>query len=122
FGVQLPAPSWGNMVQTASESISRSPWLLVPTGGAIIVTIMSLMLVGDSVRDAVAERWTGSPRRPIRASHTATAAAPVKRGGSDALLEVNGLTIVVDSPAGPVTLVEDVSFTLNAGESLCLVG
>ena len=29
FGVQLPAPSWGNMVQTASENISRSPWLLI---------------------------------------------------------------------------------------------
>ncbi|WP_156759144.1 ABC transporter ATP-binding protein/permease [Microbacterium karelineae] len=122
FGVQLPAPSWGNMVQTASENISRSPWLLVPTGGAIIVTIMALMLVGDSVRDAVAERWTGSPRKRIRASRVEPAAAPSARGGSGALLEVTNLTIVVDSPTGPVTLVEDVSFALDAGETLCLVG
>ncbi|WP_110589509.1 dipeptide ABC transporter ATP-binding protein [Microbacterium suaedae] len=122
FGVQLPAPSWGNMVQTASENISRSPWLLVPTGGVIIVTIMALMLVGDSVRDAVAERWTGSSRQRIRAARSEQAATPATTTESGALLEVTGLTIVVDSPSGPVKLVEDVSFALRSGETLCLVG
>ncbi|WP_221583594.1 dipeptide ABC transporter ATP-binding protein [Microbacterium sp. G2-8] len=122
FGVQLPAPSWGNMVQTASENISRSPWLLVPTGGAIIVTIMALMLVGDSVRDAVAERWAGPPQRRVRPSRSASAPTPAIAPAPGALLEVTDLTIVVDSPSGPVTLVEDVSFALHTGETLCLVG
>ncbi|WP_460776365.1 dipeptide ABC transporter ATP-binding protein [Microbacterium sp. GXF7504] len=125
FGVRLPAPSWGNMVQSASENISRSPWLLVPTGGIIIVTVMALMLTGDSVRDAVAERWTGAPARrraprPARAVRgDATTAAPERSG---ALLEVTGLSIVADTAAGTVPLVTDVSFHLDAGETLCLVG
>ncbi|WP_028708974.1 dipeptide ABC transporter ATP-binding protein [Propionicicella superfundia] len=123
FGVSLPAPSWGNMVETASENITRAPWLLIPTGGVIIVTIMSLMLLGDSIRDAVAERWSGSGRRH-RARHSTAAAAhrPVTRSDSGALLEVDNLTIVVDGPHGPTPLVENVSFTLRRGETLCLVG
>jgi len=124
FGVQLPQPSWGNMVQTASESISRAPWLLIPTGGVIITMIMSLMLLGDSVRDAVAERWTGGSRAQRRAARrTTTAHQPgVGAAASDALLEVDGLTIVVDGPGGSQTIVEDVSFAVRRGETVCLVG
>lgn len=123
FGVRLPEPSWGNMVQTASENIGRSPWLLVPTGGVIILTIMTLMLLGDSVRDAVAERWTGSARRRVR-TRRVRAKAPVSAAatGPAPLLEVDGLTIVVDGPKGTSTLVEGVSFALQRGETLCLVG
>ncbi|MGO1315617.1 MAG: dipeptide ABC transporter ATP-binding protein [Cellulomonadaceae bacterium] len=125
FGVRLPEPSWGNMVQTASENISRAPWLLIPTGGIIIVTIMSLMLIGDSVRDAVADRWSGTSKRKrtrrvriVREDAVALDVAPPSR----ALLDVRDLTIVVDTPSGPRTLVHDVSFSLVRGETLCLVG
>jgi ABC-type glutathione transport system ATPase component/ABC-type dipeptide/oligopeptide/nickel transport system permease subunit len=122
FGVALPAPSWGNMVETASQNITRAPWLLVPTGGIIIVTIMCFMLVGDSVRDAVAERWTGTGRtKPRRARRGVRAAAPVDTS-RDALLRVQGLTVVVDTADGPVPLVEDVSFDVRRGETVCLVG
>jgi ABC-type dipeptide/oligopeptide/nickel transport system ATPase component len=38
------------------------------------------------------------------------------------LLSVEGLTTVFDSAAGPTPAVDDVSFDLNAGETLCLVG
>lgn len=125
FGVSLPAPSWGNMVQTASENITRAPWLLIPTGGIIIATIMSLMLMGDSVRDAVADRWTGTAKRRrtpkvriAQGDSGVLAAAPAP----SSLLEVKDLTIVVDTPDGPVTLVNGVSFSLGRGETLCLVG
>ena len=124
FGVRLPQASWGNMVQTASENISRAPWLLIPTGGIIILTIMCFMLMGDSVRDAVAERWTGSaPKRRLRRrgipTPTVTASSAA---GPSPLLEVTDLTIVVDGPLGTSTLVEGVSFALARGETLCLVG
>ncbi|WP_447949397.1 dipeptide ABC transporter ATP-binding protein [Microbacterium aurum] len=122
FGVQLPAPSWGNRVQTASENISRSPWLLIPTGGTIIITIMALMLLGDSVRDAVAERWAGPAPRRQSARRQPVAAQAAATGDPSALLEVDGLKIVVDGPEGERTLVENVSFSLARGEALCLVG
>lgn len=128
FGVRLPQPSWGNMVQTASENIGRSPWLLIPTGGVIIVTIMCMMLLGDSIRDTVAERWAGAPTRRVRSRGNATGAAtadslsPTSVDEAPPLLELRGLTVVVDSPQGPQTLVDNVSFDLNRGETLCIVG
>lgn len=125
FGVKLPAPSWGNMVSTASENITRAPWLLIPTGGIIIVTIMAFMFMGDAIRDAVADRWSGQSKRKrvrkvrvVPEDAAALESAPV----STALLDVKDLTIVVDTPDGPATLVENVSFSLHRGETLCLVG
>lgn len=129
FGVRLPHPSWGNMVQTASENISRAPWLLVPTGGAIIITILTLMLLGDSIRDAVADRWTGAPSRRRRRGGRAVVAAgarPLDAGTTPApaasVLSVRDLEIVLDSDDGPMPIVQDVSFDLRLGETLCLVG
>ena len=121
FGVRLPDPSWGNMVQTASENISRAPWLLVPTGGVIIVTILTLMLLGDSVRDAVADRWSGTSRRRVRRAPVGEALA-AGATASEALLSVRDLEIVLDTPNGAVPIVHDVSFDLHGGETLCLVG
>ena len=39
-----------------------------------------------------------------------------------AILSVRGLTAVFDLPTGTATAVDDVSFELHAGETLCLVG
>jgi len=41
---------------------------------------------------------------------------------SNALLSVEGLTTVFDLPAGPAPAVIDVSFHVDAGETLCIVG
>jgi peptide/nickel transport system ATP-binding protein len=41
---------------------------------------------------------------------------------TDTLLTVRGLTTVFDLPAGPAAAVNDVSFEISAGETLCLVG
>ncbi len=55
FGVQVPAPSWGTMVAEAASQYQQQPWFLVPTGGIIALTVLSLGLLGDALRDAVAE-------------------------------------------------------------------
>jgi oligopeptide/dipeptide ABC transporter ATP-binding protein len=41
---------------------------------------------------------------------------------TDTLLSVRGLTTVLDLPTGPAAAVNDVSFDIRAGETLCLVG
>lgn len=58
FGVPPPDASWGNMLN-AAESISiitRQPWLWLPPGLLIAITVLSINLVGDGLRDAVDPR------------------------------------------------------------------
>src|SRR5215472_2185952 len=66
LGLSTPetqGPSWGNMVGEASVVISQDPWLLVPTGGALALTVMALGLVGDAVRDVTVGRHLGPPQQ-----------------------------------------------------------
>ncbi|WP_157007498.1 dipeptide ABC transporter ATP-binding protein [Agromyces laixinhei] len=135
FGESLPNPSWGNLITTASENLNLQPWLLVPTGGIIIITVLCFTLLGDGLRDTVAERWSGAtatPRRRRRRS-PASAAPPSstrnahRRNDPDpaatgSMLRVTGLTVVADAPEGETPLIEDVTFDVRAGETLCLVG
>ncbi len=49
-------------------------------------------------------------------------AAPHTNASGDALLSVEHLTTVFDTPGGPVVAVDDVSFAIRRGETLVLVG
>jgi peptide/nickel transport system permease protein len=125
LGLSTPetqGPSWGNMVGEASTVISGDPWLLVPTGGVLALTVMALGLVGDAVRDVTTGGHLESPR-PRRAH---PAAAPVSRPPAPqpagSLLSVRGLTIAFTAGDGDITVVRDVSFDLAPGEALGIVG
>ena len=55
LGVQPPEASWGNMLN-AAQSISileTMPWLWVPPGLMIAITVLSLNFLGDGLRDAL---------------------------------------------------------------------
>ena len=51
LGVQPPLTSLGNMVGYGREYITRAPWILLAPSLAIVVTTMSVSLVGDWLRD-----------------------------------------------------------------------
>lgn len=54
LGVQIPTASWGNMMN-AAQSLSvlqNSPWLWIPPGVAIAITVIAVNFVGDGLRDA----------------------------------------------------------------------
>lgn len=55
MGVQPPEASWGNMLHDAQSItvLSRSPWVWLPPGLAIVVTVLSINFFGDGVRDAL---------------------------------------------------------------------
>ncbi len=42
--------------------------------------------------------------------------------GTDIVLDVQGLTVDIATPRGPLHAVRDVSFQVRRGETLCLVG
>lgn len=55
MGVQPPTASWGNML-TDAQSISvmtDQPWLWLPPGIMILVTVLAINFVGDGLRDAL---------------------------------------------------------------------
>lgn len=56
FGVQIPIPSWGNMLQDATAFYTRSWWNVFLPGFAIYITVLSINLVGNGLRDALDPR------------------------------------------------------------------
>lgn len=56
LGVQPPTPAWGGMLQTSRNFMMQNPGYSIFTGGAIFVTILTLSLLGDSLRDATDPR------------------------------------------------------------------
>lgn len=53
IGLQLPAISWGLMINTATQQITNIPHLLFFPGLFLSITVLSFILMGDSLRDAL---------------------------------------------------------------------
>lgn len=55
MGVQPPQASWGNMMYDAQSItvLSSRPWMWVPPGLCLILTVLSINFFGDGVRDAL---------------------------------------------------------------------
>jgi peptide/nickel transport system permease protein len=53
LGVQIPTPSWGNMLRDGQgELLSGAWWLTFYPGLAIFITVLAFNLMGDGLRDA----------------------------------------------------------------------
>jgi peptide/nickel transport system permease protein len=52
LGVQPPEPSWGNMLSDAKNHLLDAPYLTVFPGFAIFISVLSLNLLGDSLRES----------------------------------------------------------------------
>src|SRR5579864_754108 len=46
-------PSWGNMLTNSLQYVFRDPWLVILPGAFIFVTILSVYLLADGLRDAL---------------------------------------------------------------------
>jgi len=110
------------MVQDGISVLQLQPWLIWPPGIAIGLTVLAFTLLGDAVRDATAEAWSAPvarrPNRRVRQTEQ-TVAGPT---GPHALLSVEHLTVAFPSSATSVPVVEDVTFHINEGEAVGIVG
>jgi peptide/nickel transport system permease protein len=52
-GVQAPNSSWGTMISTGFELIQSAPLLTILPGAMILLTVLSLNVFGDGLRDAL---------------------------------------------------------------------
>ena len=51
LGVQPPLTSLGNIVGYGREYITRAPWIMLAPAGVIVLTTLSISLLGDWLRD-----------------------------------------------------------------------
>lgn len=60
MGIRRPTPSWGNMLADAQSLtvLESLPWLWVPAGLMITLTILAINFMGDGLRDALDPRLT----------------------------------------------------------------
>jgi peptide/nickel transport system permease protein len=52
LGVRPPEPSWGNMLTQAQAYFRQAPHMSIFPGLMIVITVLSLYLIGDGLRDA----------------------------------------------------------------------
>lgn len=55
-GVQPPSSSWGTMISTGAELIYTAPLLTILPGTMIVLTVLSLNVFGDGLREALDPR------------------------------------------------------------------
>ncbi len=124
FGPPPPDASLGQMVRDGSDNISYQPWLLIPAGLAITITVVCLGLIGDTVRDINEERWAGTPnRRPARSRAGISKRDAVEvPAETEALLSAREISIAFSTQNGEQRVVERVSFDVYGGETLGIVG
>src|SRR5690606_774933 len=103
LGVQPPDASWGTMLNTAAAYMTLNWFLAIPPGIAIIVTVLSVNLLGDVLRDSIGRGITvrqkpeQPPARAGAAVPAAAADSPLPPPGAGEVLRVEGLQVTVSS-------------------------
>jgi peptide/nickel transport system permease protein len=131
-------PTWGGMLQNAFRAIYRAPTAFIWPGIAIGLTVASLLLLGNALRDALedvtprarsrrarrAARATPAPRSStVSPASTAATTTTTDLAGEGVLVRVEDLVIGYGREDGSLlTVVEEVSFDVRAGEMLGVVG
>jgi peptide/nickel transport system permease protein len=126
FGPPIPQPSWGGMIQGASQHVYDAPWLMVPTGAVLALTVLAANAIGNALGKApnagVSHLPSAAARRQRARAVAAGATAPAAGAGAipaKGHLSVRGLSVGVD---GGTPLVTGVSFDVEQGTVLGLVG
>jgi peptide/nickel transport system permease protein len=52
LGIDLPTPSWGNLLSEGPNYLTTQPWIMLWPGLAILLTTLAFNLLGDGLRDA----------------------------------------------------------------------
>ncbi len=64
LGVQPPTASWGNLVSSGRDVLLDGWWISTFPGLAIVLTVVSLNLLGDGLREAFDPRFAGGGVQP----------------------------------------------------------
>jgi len=130
FGTDPPYPAWGYMVAEGASELQRNAWLIIPPGATVALVAMAFVLLGDAIRDATqgsqasVQRMTrGQTKDDARLSLRTDSTSPEPQVVTeDSILTVSGLTVEIPLVRGWTTIVRDVSFRVQKGEAVAIVG
>ena len=134
LGFSPEKPSWGQMTQDASAQISIDPWLMVPVGTVIILTVLSLNMLGAAVLSILPStqrpsllvgrrrpRATGVPQQVDDPANAAVDSVTTE-GPGDTLLSLENVSVSLPGVRGDRPLVEGATLRVRRGTTLGLVG
>lgn len=135
LGAQPPRADLGAMLADGRKLMLVHPHVALLPGFLIFFLVLSLNLLGDALRDRLDPRLQSGATSPPSAVTQVRFASPapevntsaaIPAGESPAsvrpLLEVRGLSISFQRPAGRFHALRDLSFTLESGGTLAIVG
>jgi peptide/nickel transport system permease protein len=108
--------------------LQEQPWLLVPSGGAIALTALAFVLLGDALAQTAREPRDRNNRRWRQAGHDEQHLVPSGLdprsavGSPGELVSVRELSVELPRSGGWTTVLDKVSFDIGRGETLALVG
>ncbi|HEV2790359.1 MAG TPA: ABC transporter permease, partial [Solirubrobacterales bacterium] len=79
-GVQPPNSSWGTMISIGVDLLKIQPLLAILPGAMIMLTVLSLNIIGDALRDALDPR--GKQRMDAALQFEAQAGVAGAKGGA----------------------------------------
>jgi peptide/nickel transport system permease protein len=124
-------PTWGVMLSEGFGNLYIAPLLILWPGLAIALTIVSLVLFGNALRDALEDKPAAPRLRGAAARRPAVSGTPADDGvraadgtpADDVALSVRGLTVGYPTSSDQLkTVIESVTFDVRRGEILGLVG
>jgi ABC-type dipeptide/oligopeptide/nickel transport system permease subunit len=59
LGIQPPTPEWGTMISESRLYFQRHPWQMIVPGLCITITVLSVNIAGDALRDTLDPRLRG---------------------------------------------------------------
>ncbi|BDV31802.1 dipeptide/oligopeptide/nickel ABC transporter permease/ATP-binding protein [Microbacterium terricola] len=129
LGPQPPEPTWGGMIQAAARFIFQQPWMMVPTGAVLALTIIAANALADVLSGGAAtppplvalrQRAKKTAKKPAQEpAQSVQVSAPVALAAADGELIIDDLVLGVDG--GPA-LVTGVSLRVGPGRVMGLVG